>query len=344
MKTTRFLSPVILALALTACVKDKPAPAPEPSVPASPAPKVYIINEGNFGTGNASISMYDTGLGQVSDDVFKETNNEPLGDVAQSVAMIDGKFYIAVNNSGKIVVCDKKMKKLGEIGGLPSPRYVTAVNGKKAYVSDFKANGIHIIDLDKLEKTGFIPCGGWTEGMVKHKNRIFVCNMKRDYVYVIDTDLDKITDSVNVGAGSSSIVVDGRDRLWVLCPRDYQTNEPASLSVISANTQVTERTMVFDAAVSPGNLLIDQAHELLFFVAGGVYKMPLSATTLPAAPLIPQSGRNYYGAGLHASGEEIYVSDALDYVQRSNVYIFGYSGEGKKMFKAGINAGSFYFD
>lgn len=150
---------------LNACVKDKPQDVIQPQVQLTNAKKVYIINEGNFGSANASVSLFDLGNDEVIDNIYKVQNstNPSIGDVAQSLSFINNKFYLVVNNSGKIIVCDNQFKRLTQITNLSSPRYILQITNQKAYVSDYNGNSINIIDLNSNTKTGSISCKGWTE-------------------------------------------------------------------------------------------------------------------------------------------------------------------------------------
>ena len=50
---------------LSSCVKDKPQDSIQPQVQLTNAKKVYVVNEGNYGSSNASVSLFDTGNNEV---------------------------------------------------------------------------------------------------------------------------------------------------------------------------------------------------------------------------------------------------------------------------------------
>ena len=111
---------------------------------------VYITNEGNFGTGNGSLSIYDKFSNSVTNNIYSSSNGGALlGDVVQSMEYFDGKGYLCVNNSAKIEVIDNNAVHIASIQAT-SPRYLKQVNQSKAYVSDWGINGIQVIDLSLI--------------------------------------------------------------------------------------------------------------------------------------------------------------------------------------------------
>ncbi|MEJ6749487.1 MAG: YncE family protein, partial [Flavobacteriales bacterium] len=97
----------------------------------------FVTNEGNFDSGNGSISFVSN-EGNVEDDVFASVNSVPLGDVVQSMTIIGENAYIIVNGSAKIEVASlDSMINLATITGLTSPRYIASVSENKAYVTDW---------------------------------------------------------------------------------------------------------------------------------------------------------------------------------------------------------------
>ncbi|MES2679126.1 MAG: DUF5074 domain-containing protein [Bacteroidota bacterium] len=326
------------------CVKDKPQAVAQAPVHLSRDKKTYVINEGGFGNNQASVSLYDPATGQVVEDFYKAQNNEALGDVAQSVSFTGDRFYLVVNNSNKIIVCDRQLKKTAEITSLTSPRYLLPVTNSKAYVSELGSSGISVIDLNNNVKTGTIKCPGWTEKMTLIYNKVFVTNMRRSYVYVVNTVADMITDSIVVGLNAGNIVLDQKDKVWVMSGGDQQNNVPARLYRINPVSHAIEMTLTFANQDLPGNLCMNKTKDTLYYISNGVFRLPISAGALPQTPFIPANGRNFYGLGVNPESNTLYAADALDYVQRSNVYLFDMKGNQLSFFKAGIISNGFYFE
>ena len=72
--------------------------------------------------------------------------------------------------------------------------------------------------------------------------------------------------------------------------------------------------------------------------------MPISATNLPTGPFITATSNNFYAIAVDDKDYTVYVSDAIDYIQRSTVMVYNSHGQFKIAFKAGINSSGFYFE
>jgi len=88
---------------------------------------------------------------------------------------------------------------------------------------------------------------------------------------------------------------------------------------------------------------MNATNDTLYWLNNGIYRMSITATVTPTAPFIAQSGVNYYGLGIDPSTNEIYVSDAIDYVQKGMIYRYQSNGTLIHTFRAGISPGDFYF-
>ena len=129
MKTNNLLTIILCAILFASCQNDSISPN---NLPGLYENGYFVTNEGNFGTGNGSIS-YVSENGNVENNIFSQINSFQLGDVVQSMNIIDEKAYIVVNNSSKIEVASiDSMNSIATIQGLISPRYIEKVTDNKA--------------------------------------------------------------------------------------------------------------------------------------------------------------------------------------------------------------------
>lgn len=334
----------ILSCTLFACRKDKPEKLLQPTISIG-ASGVYITNEGNFQFGNAKVSYYDPTQTTATEDLFQPVNNRPLGDVCQSMCIFNGKAYLVINNSNKIeVVNPNTFVSSAIITGFTSPRYFLPVSNNKAYVTDFTSNNIAIVDLSNNVISGHIPCNGWTEELALAYGKAFVTNQRRNKVYVINTLTDVLTDSIAVGYASNSIVEDKNGKLWILCGGSQTNSISASLHRINPVTNIIEQTFTFpNLSDSPWRLDINGTNDTLYFLNNGVYRMAINSSSLSTTPFIAQSSNLFYGLGIDPTSSVVYVSDAVDYVQRGVIYRYKADGTLINTFLAGIIPGDFYF-
>jgi len=329
------------------CKKDVPPVKENFNGNISTNQRVFICNEGNFQFNNATLSVYDPQSGNVIEDVYKSNNNnQSIGDICQSLYIHNHKIYIVINNSGKVVALDPStFQKTGQISGLTSPRYFLPVSNNTAYVSDLYANSISIVDLNSMTKTGSIACPGWTEEMVQSFGKVFVCNLKKDYVYVIQSSTNQITDSILVGYGSTSIVKDKNEKIWVACTGDSLRNALPRLVCFNPINHQIEKSFAFSSySQSPSQLKINGTGDELYFLNKNVFKLNINANSLPQQPFINAGNKLFYALGIHPGDGSIYVSDAIDYVQRGKVLIYTNSGNLQTTITAGIIPGNIVFD
>lgn len=314
---------------------------------------IFIINEGNFNWGNASITYINNKTNIVEQDVFRKVNDRPLGDVAQSMSVFNDMGFIVVNNSNKVeVVSLADFKSVKSISGFNSPRYIAFVDSSKAYVTNLQ-HDVSIIDLNSLTITKTITTMEWTESMVVYKNYLFVTcigtytepsNIRKAKLLVIDTKQDKVIDSIQTGKEPVGVVIDKKDRIWVLCTGGFDYYEPASLIRINPDLLIPEKVFTFPSGNDvPSHLCINPGGDTLYFLKNGVFQMPVAALDLPSEPLIPANGQLFYGLAVHPNTGNIYVSDAVDYVQNGWAYQYSPHGQLIKAYEAGRIPGSFCF-
>lgn len=302
---------------------------------------VFVIHEGNFQAGNASLSFYSKDTEVMSNGVFTSVNSIPLGDVAQSMEIYDGKGFIVVNNSGKIEVVDLNgLTSAGTINGLTSPRYIAFVNDTKAYVSDLFSGVVSILNPSTMAIEGSVSIAGQTEQMVVVSNQLIVAGTGANYVYKVNTSSDALTDSVDVGVGPSNLAVDANGKVWVLTNGGFGTEVP-KLVRINPTDMTVELTLNFPSTNNyPGNLEISGDGNTLYYVDGQVYQMDISAGALPSTAFASVFA---YKCGIDPVEDVVYISDAGDFNSNGRVLRFQSNGTAIDTFDVGVIPGEYAF-
>lgn len=336
---------ILLVLVLFSCKKKEigpQCPTCETEVEVN-TKEVLISCEGNFGWGNASLTLYNTDGKTNVNNVFSAINGYSLGDVSQSMQEIDGDLFVVVNNSGKIEILDTTTYLVkSTITGLTSPRYIEKVAENKAYVTDLFSDNISIVDLQSNVVSGTVAVGGWTENIVSSNEKVFVSRADTNWVFVINSATDIIEDTIFLSKNPSGIVLDNNNDVWTLCSGG--SSELAALYQINTGDNTIIGSMVFpNNSDSPSRLSINSNGDKLFYLDGGIYQMSITDNNLPVVPLIENAGAVFYGFGVDPHNEDIYVADALDYVQAGIVHRYDDNGNSIDQFSVGIIPQAFWF-
>jgi DNA-binding beta-propeller fold protein YncE len=312
---------------------------------------VFIVNEGNFMYGNATLSFYNQVDRKVQNDIFWKVNGLPLGDVGQSMIIHGNEGYIVMNNSGKIYVIDlSNGNYIGKITNLTSPRYIHFINEDKAYVTDLYAGKITIFNPKTKQITGSILTDGHlsTEQMVQVGDLVFVtCWSFDNSILVIDTKSDSIVSEILTGKQPAGIVSDNQDKIWVLCDGGWgktgTANRTPVLQKIDPGSKNIELTLNLSPDAKPSKLAINGTGDTLLFINNGIWRMAANLNSLPDIPFVQSKNNLFYGLGIDPKTSEIYFSDAIDYSQMGIVYRYSAQGARIDSFKTGIIPGAFCF-
>ena len=94
----------------------------------------------------------------------------------------------------------------------------------------------------------------------------------------------------------------------------------------------------------PSHLCINgSGNEIYYFDYDGINRISINDTAGPASAFVTQYNRNFYGLGIDPATEDVYVSDAIDYVQPSRISRYSKTGDSIQSFSAGIISGNFCF-
>ena len=278
--------------------------------------------------------------------MYESINNSSLGNVAQSIEILNDTGYIVINNSNKIeVITLSDLKRIKSIEGFQSPRYMKIVGANKSYVTDLYANTIAVFNHHTGEQITSIATQGWTEEIVLWDNMALVVerNETTSRLLFIDINTDKISHTIPVGKFANSIVIDKINKVWVLCNGGTE-EELAKLYRINPADFTIEKTFTFpDIKASPSKLVIDGEGETLYFLSSGIFKLNINATNLPIQAFISADNKVLYGLDIDPNNGDIYTSDAKDYNQSGEVFRYNIHGKLLDQFKVGVIPNEFGF-
>lgn len=341
---------VFLLLSLTSCMEWEYGL--EESFDAS-GEGLFICNEGNFQYGNATLSYYDPETKVVENEVFYRANAMKLGDVAQSMIIRDGIGWVVVNNSHVVFAIDiNTFKEVGRITNLTSPRYIHFVSDEKAYVTQIWDNRIFIVNPKRYEITGYIDVpnmtmeSGSTEQMVQYGKYVYVnCWSYQNRILKIDTETDEVVDELVVGIQPTSLVMDCNNKLWTVTDGGYAGSpyghEAPSLYRIDAGTFTIEKQFEFKFGDAPSEVQLNGTKDKLYWINDDIWEMDVTAEHVPVRPFLPYNGTIYYGLTVCPRTGDVYIADAIDYVQQGMIYRYSKERELLDEFYVGIIPGAF---
>lgn len=347
---------IAVGLVAFSCKKDKPDP-PVTTLPKDSTGRVLIVCEGSLGNGNSELSIYYPKKDSVFNDIYKNANGQPLGDVFQSVSKIKQQYFLCINNSDKIEVLDANTWQQKATIKVSKPRRLLNVGNNRSYVGSLFSNTIFVINTltFTVEKEIKMPYQN-AEGMILKDDIAYVCcwDTACNKLYQINTNTDRVIDSIPLaGNAPQDILLDKENKIWVLAGNAYKAKD-ASLSRIDISTKKVINSFLFSKGIEAIKASINKSADTLYFlevnynggaINNGVFRMPISSTSLPVNALIAcQTNQYFWGLGLDPNSGNIFVGDPKGFVQKGTVLIYNPSAQLLRQFNVGLGVGAFLFD
>lgn len=326
--------------------------------------RVLVANEGQFSTGTASLSAITKGNITYA-NVFREINGRPLGDVAQSIAVINNQIYVTLNNSCKVEVMDSRFRSLETMlcaeGTVPG--YMVYLGGDSIAVSDKTLNSgrLMIMDTYNKDKRGGVRRTietGATAQMILSNEKLYMGGSSLRVLSLGAMSKDKIKTIKNskgedlVIAGDSKMVEDAGGNIWML-NKDY-------LYCINPRTDMVIKELPvtgIQVGEWDGRLDISPNKEQLYFTASakdprdnkdliGIASMSVNATEVPGSLKIDLTDRVkvIYNMAISPEGT-IFICD-VEYgvLTRSNIHELTPEGAKVNMYRGGIMPQYLFFN
>lgn len=326
-------------LLFAACVEDKTA-GPIGQIDSAPNLShngVFIVNEGGFTLGQASLSFIDFVEDSIYNNVFQAINNRALGDVFQSMYYADGKAFLVINNSQKIEVVDSiTFESLATIDNLNSPRQVLA-HDDKLFVTSLYSDNITVLDGQSYTVVDTLYAGGWTEQMLVINNELWVTvrqtfsnNTPDKRKGLVVFDLENMTSTyLPLAQGANSMALDTNDDLWVLCDGGIE-EELGGLYKLDVEFKEVKRIINFKSIeYSGGSLQMDASKEQMYFIITDIesgvntfdiMQLDINATSLPNTVFYDGEQKYLYGFKLDEANDFLFVNDAVGLLQEGFCY------------------------
>ncbi|MEA5005370.1 MAG: BACON domain-containing carbohydrate-binding protein [Rikenellaceae bacterium] len=308
--------------------------------------RMVVVSEGQFTKGTATLTSV-TYNGTAVWDIFQDVNNKPLGDVAQSLTYLDGKYFVVLNNSKQIKVIEPQtFKLLGTVDyeQAASPRFMVPISSTEAIVSDLMSQLTRINYktyqvVEHISLTGALATS--MEKLVRVGNKVFGASSSKG-VAVFDTD--NITPgSIRLVSGFSGriittakMIVDKNGKLWA-----FATSSGKSvLNCIDPATETVVKTIEIPYAVSGTDAYVEGAitgtsgytrmdtdrskGKLYFYMTmlvnptrktsiGAIFTLDVDKDAISTTPYRELPGLGMmYGMNISPDGD-VFLCDCLDY-------------------------------
>jgi len=345
---------LITALVITSCGSDD-----EPSIdlPVPGESGFFVVNEGAFGGGNASLSYFDKSTTTMTNDIFTTKNEKPLGDQAQSMIVVDTLGYIVVQSSNKVEVIDVRdfSSVMTITEGISSPRYMVALNSEKGYISDWGEDGVSgtvkVVDLVTKNITKSIATGQGANKMIIVGDQLYVTNKGGrgfdNTVQVINTNTDTIVKTIEVGDKPNSIVADDAGNIWVAgtgnvvyadWPNIDEEETTSGFIAKIVNDKVEVIFSMPDKASGPSDLEINSSGENLYFdYLDKVYTLETKDVESEVDINIQQLiDKTFYGIDLDPFTDNIIGFEAPDFSSAGTMHRYDKNGSLIDSYEVGI--------
>lgn len=320
---------------------------------------LIVLSEGLFNMNNSTLARYDFTTGTLTSDYFSAINKRGLGDTANDMIAYGSKIYVVVNVSSQVEIMDaatgislKRIPLFDEKNVARQPRYLVS-QGKNIYVTNYDGY-LSRIDTASLEITGEVKCGRNPEGLCVANNKIYVANSggldfpKYDNtVSVIDIPSFSELRKVKVGTNPYKIFADSQGDVYVCSKGDYDKESYRFMKIDSEIDQVTEEFKGLN--VLNFTIFNDKAYLYSYDFNKNDYWIKifdcLTEKIIDEDFIKDKSQiQTPYSIQVNPYDENIYITDAIDFMNWGDIVCFDNDGKLKfKIKEIGLNPNKILF-
>jgi len=346
------LAAMALITLLASCSKDY---VPTPDTPAAERAGIYVLNEGNAGRNNSSLTFYNYTSKTTDPDLYASANGGAgLGDTGNDIKVYGSKMYIIVNVSSTIEIVDpktaKSIKQIKLFDGATArePRYIV-FNKNKAYISTYDGK-VAVLDTASLTIDKYISVGRNPEQMVIANGKLYVANSggldsytaagPDKTVSVVDLTTLTETKKIEVASNPINIAADAYGDVYVI---SYGIDYPAKpvMTIINNVTDAVKGSSSIDAGY--GSSFLVNGDLAYYLTDAGKVKVFNVKTDVVQSENFVSDGTTFsaaYDLAVDNATGELFVTDAIDYTSNGKLFAFDKTGKKEYTLTTGINPGA----
>ena len=314
---------------------------------------VLMLNEGASGSDSATISFLPQEGGPVQNDIYGLANSGgTLGDTGQSLSFYGDKAYVILNLSTRLRVVNSTTFELETTleTGLTNPRYMAFANGK-GYITCWGGSNVNpyvaVFNLETNTIESTIPVAPGIERIMEINGKLYAAH-KGGFGYgttisVIDPVTNTVETTITVGDVPNTMVVDN-GFLYVMCEGRPSWGSPETygkLVKINLADNTVASTLDFPS-LHPTNLKLANGN-FYYSVYENIYKMEMTATTLPTAPLFSLASPQLYGIyGMDIIDEVLYVTEVTGFTVPAKANLYSLDGDLIESYTVGMSTNGYY--
>lgn len=306
---------------------------------------VLVVCQGNYGSGNGSITHYNTETKTATQDYYALNNaGRSLGDTPMSLSMWSTYCFIPVK--GEVAVIDPRTGMFKRsITGLNKPNTVGVVGLVKGFMTDVSEPTIKIFHAETGVFVDTINLSSAADKLVLVGDKYIYTNQWSygKQILKINAISNKVEDSIEVGVQPSCLAADASGNLWTITDGGYDGNPLGNVDPQIVKVRIDEQgkmTIAHKWTLTKGpnyQIGVSSWGASIYYTAGDkLYKFEASATTPPTTPIITVAGANFSNVVEDPFTGDIYLSDVKDYVSKGAVYRYSKDFKLIDTFETGI--------
>lgn len=316
----------------------------------------FLLNEGNMGNNKATLDYFDYETGVYTRNIYPERNPDvvkELGDVGNDLKIYGNKLYAVINCSNIVEVMDVETAKHITQISIPNCRYIAFDKGY-AYVSSYagpvqvdpNARLGYVAKIDTVTMKVVAECtvGYQPEELAVVGGKLYVANSGGyrvpDYdntVSVVDLESFEVVNTIEVADNLHRIRLADDGSLWV-SSRGNGKDLPSATYIIDPETDKVTGNLELgnsNMALAGSSLYLYSAgwnnntgsNEVSYAIVDTDSREILSRSFITDGT--EKNIRLPYGIAVNTETDEIFLTDARDYVTPGTLYCFSVDGKKK---------------